>query len=493
VPGAGLLTDPAVQEFGTPQTKSTISGTGGRFYFDNLSAGHYNCLARRPDFIPEDGSPQNPGAFVVPRMSADGLVQLKLTPYGAIQGNVVNQFGEPLEYVLVVVLSVGTWDGERTTSEVARLRTNNLGHFLVTRVPPGRYYVKMAGRDGGTETHVGPEKMHYAPWESFAPAYFGGAPDRTSADPIEVVAGSLVQTNFRVDLQRAFRIRGKLEGYGPPKPVKFELLQGNEPGEPQRAEVDGVTGEFEILDVLPGAYTLRATQDNTRGEVAVTVAGADVGDISIALAPGVLVNGTTHFVAAPAPGVQQFTAACTVDLREHRRRESEFVGIHQAAQAAGQFTVPNVFPGEYRAAIQCNGGYPLSASFGDIDLLTNPIITISKDAPPPIEIVFQPGGGSLKARFAGETPSGGAVLLVPSFPTFTGPVLRGPISVASPELPGEAFFSGLAPGEYSVYGLSKHEDVEFRNAAFLQSLSGGTTVRIEDGKTTEVAVEKISK
>ena len=495
-PGAGLPTDLAVQGFGTPLSKSTISGTAGEFYFDGLPAGHYNCLASRPDFmpdfIPENRSPRDPVAFVVPRSSADGLVQLNLTPYGAIQGNVVNQFGEPLEYVRVVVLSVVTWDGERTTSEVASLRTNNLGQFLVTRVLPGRYYVKVAGRDGGTETHVGPEKMHYAPWESFAPAYFGGAPDRVSAAPIEVAAGSLVQTDFRVDLQRAFRIRGKLEGYRPRESVKFELLQGNEPGEPQRAEVDGVTGEFEIVDVLPGAYTLRATQDKTRGEVAATVAGADVGDNLIALAPGVPVNGSTHFVAALTPGVVavsgggQFGAACSVDLREHRRRESEFVGI---PQADGQFTIPDVFPGEYRVIIRCPGGFPLSASFGDIDLLTNPIITISKAAPPPIEIAFQPGGGSLKARFAGETPSGGAVLLAPLFPTFAGPVLMGPMS----DLPVEASFSGLAPGEYSVYGLSKFEDIEFRNTAFLQSLSGGTTVRIEDGKTTKVAIEKISR
>ena len=162
-------------------------------------------------------------------------------------------------------------------------------------------------------------------------------------------------------------------------------------------------------------------------------------------------------------------------------------------QAAGLFTIADVFPGKYRVSIQCHGGYPLSASFGDIDLFTNSIITISNGAAPAIEIACQPGGGFLKARFIGETPSGGAVLLVPSFPTPTGPVLVRPISGALPKLPGEAIFSGLAPGEYSVYGLSKSEDVEFLNAAFLQSLSGGTTVRIEDGKTTEVAIEKASK
>ena len=494
VPSADLPTNPTVQEFGAPQTKSTISGVGGEFHFDNLPAGRYNCLARRPDFMQEDGSPQNPGTFVVPRAPGDGLVQLKLTPYGAIQGSVVNQFGEPLEYVLVIVRAISTWDGERITSEVARPRTNHRGQFLVTRVLPGRYSVKVVGRDGGTETHVGPEKMHYAPWESFAPTYSGGAPDGASAAPIEVAAGSLVQTDFRVDLQRAFRIRGKLAGYRPPESVKFELLQGNEPGEPQRAVLDGVTGEFEILDVLPGAYTLRATQDKTRGEVAVTVAGGDLVDIPISLAPGVTVSGSTHFVAARGAsamsGGGQLRAACSVFLREHRRRDAEFAGL---PRDTGQFTIEDVFPGEYRVSIRCDGGYALSASFGNIDLLTNPVITLSKDATPPIEIICQPGGGFLKARFAGEAPLGHAFLLVPSFPSFTGPILIGPTVGALPRLPGGVMFSGLAPGEYSVYGLSKSEDADFRDPAFLQSLSGGTTVRIEDGKTTEVAIGKVSK
>ena len=82
---------------------------------------------------------------------------------------------------------------------------------------------------------------------------------------------------------------------------------------------------------------------------------------------------------------------------------------------------------------------------------------------------------------------------MPSFPAFTGPVLQHPPFAVPATEPYEAIFSGLAPGQYSVYGLSKFEGVDFRDAAFLQSLSGGTTVRIEDGKTTEVVIEKISK
>jgi hypothetical protein len=63
------------------------------------------------------------------------------------------------------------------------------------------------------------------------------------------------------------------------------------------------------------------------------------------------------------------------------------------------------------------------------------------------------------------------------------------------EQQGEATvqFSNLAPGDYTVYELPRFDDAEYRNPTFLQALSGGTGVRIEDGKTAEVDIARISK
>jgi hypothetical protein len=481
-----------------PQTKATLSGAGGEFTFDGLPAGNYTCEVYKPDLMaadPEDPGIQRSATIVVPRPPADGLVQLNLTPFGgAIRGKLVNQFGEPLENFMVVIYSLSNWDGERTMSELCRTWTDDLGAFLVTRVPSGKYYVKAVGRRGGTETHVGPDEMQYAPWESFLPVYFGQASELASAVPIQVSPGSIVRADFQLELQPAFRIHGILKRYLASETVTFELLQGSEPGEPHRAVLDAATGQFDILDVLPGTYTLRATQGKTRGEASVTVSGTDLGGVSISLLPALTVNGSVHSVGvgrgAPAPSRvhTRREAGCSVNLREHRRLDSEFSGSAEN----GQFSIEGVFPGEYRAVIQCQGGYPVSATFGDADLLTNPIITLSSGAPPPVEIAFKPGGGTLNARFAERISSRAAVLLVPSFSATAGPVLESVFPALSANAAGVTF-SNLVPGDYLVYGLSHFEDAEFRNAAFLQSLSGGTPVRIEDGKTAEVTIAGVSK
>jgi hypothetical protein len=135
------------------------------------------------------------------------------------------------------------------------------------------------------------------------------------------------------------------------------------------------------------------------------------------------------------------------------------------------------------------------ASIGGDDLLRDPVLTIPLDGPsPPIEIEYTPGGGSLEVQIAKPIPLQGAVLLVPTFPASTGPVLQS-TSRLSTGLPGRNIlqFSNLAPGDYSVYGFSRFEDVEFRNPAFLGSLSGGTSVHVEDGKTAEVTITDIPK
>jgi hypothetical protein len=49
------------------------------------------------------------------------------------------------------------------------------------------------------------------------------------------------------------------------------------------------------------------------------------------------------------------------------------------------------------------------------------------------------------------------------------------------------------PGDYTVYGLSEIDDVEFRNPSVLQALKGGLAVHIGDGKTEQVTIRSVSK
>jgi hypothetical protein len=249
--------------------------------------------------------------------------------------------------------------------------------------------------------------------------------------------------------------------------------------------LDVGTGNFEILDVPPGVYRLRAEQKTTRGEVMVSVGAEDVKGVSIALSPPVTVTG---FIHSPAP-MTNGAAPCQLILNQRGDPNALYP---PSSQANGQFSF-DLFPGQYQVRVPCYGGYPLAASFGGTDLLANPVLTIQPGIiPPAIEVDYQPGGGTLKVKFANQAPPTGAVLLVRAFSVLVGPLLQQTArSAAAPS--DDILFPNLAPGDYSVHGLSRFEDVEYQNPTFLQALPEGARVHIEDGRTTEVTIASISQ
>src|ERR1019366_7584742 len=109
------------------------------------------------------------------------------------------------------------------------------------------------------------------------------------------------------------RIRGTLANV-PSGTITFELLQGPEDVSASRTSLNASTGKFEVQDVTPGNYLLRATQEGKmRGETIITVSERDVNDVSVALAPAVAVQGVIRVVGAPLkakqmPGFEQARA-----------------------------------------------------------------------------------------------------------------------------------------------------------------------------------------
>jgi len=297
-----------------------------------------------------------------------------------------------------------------------------------------------------------------------------------------------------------FKVRGKVQGYLTSEGVNLELMGGTHRTNPSRSLFDAHAGEFTILDVAPGEYILRATQENMRGEVKVSVGSTDVSGVSIALLLPRMVLGAMRSVGGRADALRPENP-CNVNLSQdwpplpgaayvpRWQKDGRFT-LEQ--NDYGPFSFEGVLPGEYQVHFVCFGAYVQSASFGGIDLLRNQVVTILADAPPPsIEINYTFGGGSVQAIFKDPVLPFDAVLLVPDFPAANGPELQkvkanGFFGTLGSQ---ETFqFSNLTPGDYTIYTFPKFEDVEFRNPTFLRALSGGTRVHIEDGEIAELTI-----
>lgn len=517
--------DPQQQsKFPPPLHKSTQAGVAGEFQFHGLGKANYNVSVQKPGFN-MSFSPNDLKLRQLDLTASVSGIELKLSPLGVIEGKVVDQNDEPMRGVNILALQVQIDDGQRDTNAPRSVATDDRGMYRLWNLQPGHYYIKAAGKSGGTYRYVGDSTPYYSSWQSFTPVYFGGGQTLDSATPILIEPGAKAAADFHLNLESAYRIRGTLAN-APSGTITFELLQGIEDISASRTSLNATTGKFEVQDVTPGNYTLRATQEGKmRGETTVTVSDRDVSEVSIALSPAVAVQGVVRVLGAPLkakhlPGFDQARAAaadadkeeidamsdqdieanCNVSLHARaggaRSQSTPARRMRNAAgvQENGSFTIPDVLPGLYTVRLQCYGGYPTSALSGGIDLLANPNLTIQPgSAPAPIEIQLKRGGGTLNGEFAvNPIPKTAGVLLVPAFNS-TGPTML-PVGIDF-ESQDKVHFGQmfLAPGDYTAYAFSEWQQVEFRNPGFLQTLSGGESVRIEDGKEQKVSITKVVK
>lgn len=485
---------------GTPVTISTFTDLSGAFRFSAVPAGNYSLSAQKPGFTPtrSEGSRSLTTGLNLTE-SVEG-VRLELTPFAVITGKVVDEEGQPVRGVNVLALNERMVDGIRQSAAVRDVVTNDRGMYRLWNLMAGKYYVKAAGKSGGTYLYAGDMSPRYMADEAFAPTYFGGGTRLDAAQATNLDAGAEARADLNLTMQPAYKIRGSLGNFVPRRTVKFELLSGDEDVSASRVSVNGDTGTFEIQDVLPGSFTLRATQNEAAAEVPISVGGGDLNGISVQLSRAVEIQVHRQVTNPPreSEGAALFSeritrsVLCTVSLHPPGRR----VGPSYTAQRSSSLgsasgggdvsSLPGVLPGTYRATTQCYGGYAKSVTFGTQDLLVNPLVTVQPTAAPPsIEIVATRGGGVLHGTVSIESAtknSSIAVLLVPQFTPSSGPV------TAHATKSGDFRLDSLAPGSYIVYAFSDINEVEFRNPAFLQALTGGVNVPVEDNQETTITI-----
>ena len=491
-----------------PMVAVFSTGAGGEYLFSGLAAGLYMLNAVKPGFVPAGGG-REPMECIAVSASVSGHT-IRLAPFGAIDGKLSNQYGDPLAGAAIVLFERYVEDGVRSVRMRSGAVTDDRGEFRVWDLPPGRYYVQARREGEATSLQVGDRSVRYSPWEGFHPVFFGGAHNMDSATPVEVTAGGQARADFDITMEPTYKVRGTLRNFVPGQPVVFDWLESGTDavarGVVQAAVLDEKTGKFELDGVPGGQYTLRAVQGHdARAETAVTVKDGDVNGVAMTLIPAVPVTGRVR----PAGAAQESRAAplaegamepaqpapanCFVSL-EPSSSEPCYGCVGRRAED-GEFFIAGVFPGQYRFRAQCTNGYVVSAVSGGADLLANPEIAVPAGAAiPPIEIAVKAGGGSLRARLAvSSAPPGTGMLLARASAPSTGPVFQAAFPAPSPTGEPEYEFGNLAPGDYLAYAFSDLQSVEYRSPGFLDALTGGTGVHIEDGKTTVVTLTSLVK
>jgi hypothetical protein len=283
-------------------------------------------------------------------------------------------------------------------------------------------------------------------------------------------------------------------------PLDVELRGAlNASGNRYSGNVDAVTGQFAIRDVLPGLYDLSTFINSMVAGTTVDVRDRDVENATLVLQGGSPLS-TKITVDGQAPEVQAALQGLIVVIGSDPPYQGR--SPSQTSPASGDFIIQNVGSRDRRVYVvpilnpvvtqgsptvpdAMKNTYVKSARLGGVEVL-NTGFQFAGEPDKTLEIVLGANAGTLTGRVEDERkqPAAGVlVILVPD--ARTARLFRTDMNrMASTDSEGRFEVKGLPPGDYKVFALDGFEKDAWLDPEFLKPHEDrGMTVRVEEGKT----------
>ena len=233
-------------------------------------------------------------------------------------------------------------------------------------------------------------------------------------------------------------------------------------------------GEFELADVLPGAYWLSAasggldsaSRSSTRRMI--QVGDQDIDDLQLALGAGQKLAGR---LLTPEGRSQPQGLIILLESRVPGDQDSNAIG--QVA-SDGTFGMRDVAPGDYDALIASVVAsfydlYLASIKMGEADALADGV-HIGEGAPETLVITFKPKGAAIACTVRDEQGSpfpSAHVLLVPDAPKTNRLALHGESKTGAD---GTCRITGITPGDYHLYAMPEDPQIDHRDPDLLKAV-----------------------
>jgi len=487
-----------------PSTYGAVTDAGGRFTIQDIEPGTYFMGAERNGFIngqsggwgrgqPATSLTLNPGQHTTD-------IVFRLVPHGVITGRVLDEDGEPVQYVQVNVLRYRFFRGKRQLVPSGGSSTDDLGDYRIFGLAPGKYYLSANYRRWNAMM-AQDRTPGNAPEEGYAPTYFPGTTDPAGAVAIEVPAGGILGgTDLTLRKIRTVRIRGRVAnvtGDGLPSHTMLRLLPRNSAfgGFYAQAFTQALRnrgGTFEFRGVAPGAYLVWAQwSDEGQGYTVsqpVDVGNNNLDDVTVLLAPGVELKGQ---VRNEGPGdVNLGSLNIHLESKEMVQRGGQGGKVNDD----GTLAIQNVSADHYWVNVYGlpPAFYLKSVRLGDADALESGLDT-SRGAAGTLEITISGNGGQIEGSAADskQKPASGAVVsLVPDVPRRERLML---FKTTATDTTGHFSITGIAPGEYKLFAWQQIEDGAYQDPEFLKPYENqGQAITIREGSRETAQLKVIS-
>ena len=515
----------------TSSTAEAITDRNGKFTFRNVEPGSYRIAAARNGYARQEYGQRVFGGqgrlLAVTAGQGVEAITISLTPAGTVTGVVRDPSGEAIAGLQIQLLrQVYNAFGQRTLVTEGTDRSDDRGEYRVFWVTPGRYYLVVIP-SASARVAIAPASPNEIPDNRFPPTYYPGTIDFSQASLIDVRPGEeLNGVDLSVTRQDLFRVAGRVMDATtgqPPRAASVTLVRRGSVATPvalfgPSSPYNPADGTFELRDVAPGTYWVRATVTaasadsvltaNAAGrtladiftesvmagrrvaQVAADVAGADVNGLVVTVGAGASIRGRLR-VEGQAPagvgnldGLQVTLRPATTGTTSNR---------HPPVTADGTFRLDNVSPGDYSITVQPMppGYYLKAARLDQMDALEQPLV-ISGTVSGTLDVLLSRAAGRVDGTVVdgrGQgVPGVQAVLVPPPRLRWRSDLFR----VATTDSTGRFSLAAIPPGDYSLFSWEALESFAYFDEDVLsQSAAAGASVRVAESSTATVQVKII--
>jgi len=268
-PIAGAVVEIVIYNNISNRFRQVTTDAEGKFEFTKLPAGQYQIASQATRYLRMQYGQQQPGSvgLLNPARTIElaenqtfTTADFALSGYCAIEGRVVDEFGDPVPNVAIQVSQV-QYAGRRrlmpanSSADAGPVRpTDDLGRFRIGGLMPGDYYVEALSGAFADPNAAG----------GFAVTFYPGTSKASAAQVVTVSAGrDATGLSFALEPAPGARVSGTvLDGEGRPIQGGTIMLM---PSETTGAslfmivrDTMGPGGRFTFRNVPPGVYTLQA-------------------------------------------------------------------------------------------------------------------------------------------------------------------------------------------------------------------------------------------
>jgi hypothetical protein len=531
-----MITIPPNQAAGTPlppnpQIPPIETDRAGKFSFTDLEPGQYRLAAGKNGFVRANYGERTSGGVGSTIILAAGQTMkdanFRLVQTAAISGRVRFASGEPGAGMSVQVLKTSyNTTGQRNFQTVGSGRTDDRGEYRIFWMSPGRYYLAiMTSRNLLTLVSVegfiisGNGSTNEIATAGLPTVFYPGVVDPLRASTIEVGAGREA-SNIDIVLPPTpvYRVRGRLlDASGqPPRSASISLVSRDTSisglSTSASTNYNSTSGIFELRDVLPGSYWIRAQASESTATATIPASAVgrtlsealstitsnrsfaqmplevrdDIDGVALNMTAGLSVSGTLRVEGQPI----QAATPPRVTLRP--TASNGLAPSLQPTNADGTFTVTNVFPGEYRVFVTPipPDYYIKEARIEQTDVLNQPWV-IAEAIRGNLEVVLSSGAGQIdgtvldaKAQPVSAIP----VVLIPDQDRGRSELFR----FGNTDAMGKFTLRGIPPGNYKIFAWENLEANAYYDPEILRTYEQqGKVVRVEQGSKLTAEVKLI--